>query len=423
MKLRYFYLLYVILILSLCSCTWRTEQNIYQKESDYAMEPTPAYEEIYPSDIYKNNTAVHSFSTSGYDGAIISYMNDCVQIIDINNDFCIYELCHDPTCNHSNLSCLKYASRACTNAVYFNDTIYLNRYVQNSINSEISQEIISYDMKTNEYSVIQDGEFFNLLCRMGKFIYYYENRFVEQLDSGEVKYSTDYYRYDILSKTTNLLEEDSVEPRIRSLLTSDGFIYGLNKDGDLIAYDADFKYAETVLVGKKISDYSIFNGVIYYLSKTPQNTDSGQLYSHDLSSGEDQLIANNVNLFSLDGNIIYYTLYNPAPAFEWDYPVKNEDGTVEIRADGQNKTSRVMIESRHGNEIYTYDIGTGDIKCYPIGTEEAFLGTYYYVLDGNIISQFKAPYSEGDKLGMRTGIGVFDLENNFKSIIDYYRIY
>ena len=100
--------------------------------------------------------------------------------------------------------------------------------------------------------------------------------------------------------------------------------------------------------------------VEYYLSKTPQNTDSGQLYSHDLSSGEDQLIANNVNLFSLDGNIIYYTLYNPAPAFEWDYPVKNEDGTVEIRADGQNKTSRVMIESRHGNEIYTYDIGTGD---------------------------------------------------------------
>ena len=163
--------------------------------------------------------------------------------------------------------------------------------------------------------------------------------------------------------------------------------------------------------------------MIYYLSKTPQNTDSGQLYSHDLSSGEDQLIANNVILFSLDGNIIYYTLYNPAPAFEWDYPVKNEDGTVEIRADGQNKTSRVMIESRHGNEIYTYDIGTGDIKCYPIGTEEAFLGTYYYVLDGHIISQFKAPYSEGDKLGMRTGIGVFDLENNFKSIIEYYRIY
>ena len=122
--------------------------------------------------------------------------------------------------------CVKSLHECC-----FNNTIYLNRYVQNSINSEISQEIISYDMKTNEYSVIQDGEFFNLLCRMGKFIYYYENRFVEQLDSGEVKYSTDYYRYDILSKTTNLLEEDSVEPRIHSLLTSDGFIYGLNKDG------------------------------------------------------------------------------------------------------------------------------------------------------------------------------------------------
>ena len=82
-----------------------------------------------------------------------------------------------------------------------------------------------------------------------------------------------------------------------------------------------------------------------------------------------------------------------------------------------------MIESRHGNEIYTYDIVSCDKICYPIGTEEAFLGTYYYVLDGHIISQFKAPYSEGDKLGMRTGIGVFDLENNFKSIIEYYRIY
>ena len=148
----------------------------------------------------------------------------------------------------------------------------------------------------------------------------------------------------------------------------------------------------------------------------------GELHEYSLASDSDKLILDNVNLFSLDGNIIYYTLYNPAPAFEWDYPVKNEDGAVEIRADGQNKTSRVMIESIHGNEIYTYDIG-GDIKCYPIGTEEAFLGTYYYVLDGNIISQFKAPYSEGDKLGMRTGIGVFDLENNFKPIIEYYKIY
>ena len=415
---RYFYLLYIILILSLCSCTRRTEQNIYQKESDYTHE-LPAYEEIYPSDIYKNNTAVHSFSTSGYDGAIISYMNDCVQIIDINNDFRIYELCHDPTCNHSNLSCLKYASRACNSAIYHNNIVYLTRYTENE-KSGLSEELIAYDIQTKTFTVIDKGDFINLLCRLGKFIYYYESTFVEQLDSGKIVYSYHYYRYDIVSGTSEPLYESESKNAFYSFTPHKEVIYALNQSGDLIACDANFKYIETVLPGRNISVYYITDETVYYLTMTAD--EYGELHEYSLASDSDKLILDNVNLFSLDGNIIYYTLYNPAPAFEWDYPVKNEDGAVEIRADGQNKTSRVMIESIHGNEIYTYDIG-GDIKCYPIGTEEAFLGTYYYVLDGNIISQFKAPYSEGDKLGMRTGIGVFDLENNFKPIIEYYKIY
>ena len=416
-------LAFVVIILCLCSCTRQEHPTISYSESESTLETIPTYEEIYPTEIFKNNTAIHSFSTSAYDNAIVSYLNECIQIIDPNNNCYIHELCHDPTCNHSNLDCLKYASRACINAIYHDSVIYFNRYIQK--NSGLSEELIAYDLKTSDYLVIQEGDFFTLLCRMGKYIYYCENVFLEQLDSGEVKYSSNYYRYDIQSNATTLLHENSTEPAIYSLVAHDSYIYGLNYVGDLIAYDANFKFHKTVLTGKNISTYTINDGVIYYLSKTSENNDSGELYQYTIDSDENKLLAENVILFSLDGNLIYYTIYNPVPAFEWDYPVKNKDGIVDIRADGQHQTSRVMIESLHGNEIFTYDIHTedGNVQCYPIGTEEIFLGNNYYVLNGQIFSQFKSPYSEGDKLGMRTGIGVFDLENNFNSIIEYYRIY
>ena len=281
--------------------------------------------------------------------------------------------------------------------------------------------MIAYDIQTKTFTVIDKGDFFTLLCRLGKFIYYYESTFVEQLDSGKIVYSYQYYRYDIVNGTSEPLYESESKNTFHSFAPHKEVIYALNHSGDLISCDANFKYIETILPGKNISVYYIADETVYYLTMTAD--EYGELHEYSLTSDDDKLLFENVTLFSCSGNTIYYTLYNPAPAFEWDYPVKNEDGTVEIRADGQNRTSRVTVESIHGNKIYTYDIVTGGNQCYPIGTEEAFLGTYYYVLDGNIISQFKAPYSEGDKLGMRTGIGVFDLENNFKSIIEYYRIY
>ena len=59
---------------------------------------------------------------------------------------------------------------------------------------------------------------------MGKYIYYCENVFLEQLDSGEVKYSSNYYRYDIQSNATTLLHENSTEPAIYSLVAHDSYI-------------------------------------------------------------------------------------------------------------------------------------------------------------------------------------------------------
>lgn len=387
-----------------------------------SISPLPTYEEIYPEDIYTSDSPIHSFSTSAYDDVVISYMDECVRIIDLKNNFYVHELCNDPTCNHSNLSCLKYASRSCVSAIYHNNIVYLTRFIENET-SGLSEELIAYDLQAKTFTVIHRGDFFTLLCRLGKFIYYYESTFVEQLDSGQDVYLHHYYRYDIVSGTSEFLYESKSENTFYSFISHKEVIYALNRSGDLIACDANFKFIETVLSGKNISVYYIVDESVYYLTMTTDKY--GELHEYSLTSNDDKLIFENVTLFSCSGNTLYYTLYNPVPAFEWDYPVANENGIVEIRADGQHETHRVMIESTHGNEIFAYEIGVDspEIRCYPIGNEDAYLGTSYYIRNGQIVTQFKAPYTSGEKLGMRSGVGIFDFENNFYPIIEIYFVY
>lgn len=423
MKKRYYiFIPFLSLLLLLCSCH-RTAQT--SPGSPAASEQlTPTYGEIYPDDAFKENTAVHAFSTSAYDGVLISYLNECVEIVDLNRSDTVLELCHDPTCNHSALSCLKYASRSCTTAICYDGIVYLTRYIDGG-KGGLDEEVIAYNLKTGAFTVIQKGEAFLLLCRMGRYLYYYESIFSEQLDSGKVVHTCRYYRYDIVDGQSVFLYESKSENAFRSFTAYEGLIYALNVDGDLIICDADFRFRETVLPGHKISFYEIGNGSIYYLSKSDPSSDSGGLYEYNMISAESTLIVENATLFSLDGNMLYYTLYNPVPAFEWDYPVANASGVVEIRSDGQNETHRVMIESPHGNEIYAYDTvaDKSELQGYPIGSPDAYLGTAYYVRNGRIVSQFKAPYAEGQKLGMRTGVGIFDLDNSFTPLIEFTMIY
>ena len=153
--------------------------------------------------------------------------------------------------------------------------------------------------------------------------------------------------------------------------------------------------------------FEIRDNTVWFLTETGGNT--GELYRMDLYGGEAELLYENVTWFCMDGDMLYYSLYNPVDAFEWDIWMETKDGT------GKMLVTK-MIPQNYGNTIYRISLdkagkkGTAAPFCKALPEKDFYLADVYAIYNGMLIGQFNEPYSEGTKKGMTTGKAVIDVE-------------
>jgi len=310
--------------------------------------------------------------------------------------------CYDPLCSHNDSTCLAYSTKGKTNLVAFEDKVYIigtGRYRESSF--------VEYSLSSGKYKIIDTYEAGNSITRMGRFIYFYE-QVVTGADqkTGQQESVLAMYRYDLETGKTDFLGHRSKDTHFGYPTPYKGEIYYLDSYS-LYKCDYNLRYAKKVTGNYKIKMFEIRDNTVWFLTETGGET--GELYRMDLSGGEAELLYENVTWFCMDGETLYYSLYNPVDAFEWDIWMETKDGS------GKMLVSH-MVQQFFGNTIYRISLdnvgkrGTAAPFCKTLPDKDFYLGDVYAVYNGMLIGQFKEPYSEGTKKGMTTGKAVIDVE-------------
>lgn len=309
--------------------------------------------------------------------------------------------CYDPLCSHNDITCLAYSTKGTTKMIPFGDKVYIM-----ALGNAGDSNFIEYSLSSGKYHIIATYESGEIITRMGRFLYFYEQVDTGQDETGRQEYVEAFYRYDLETGKTDYLGERSSDTYFGNPTPYNGEIY-YNYANALYKCDYNLQYAKKITGNHKIKMFEIRDNTVWFLTETGEET--GELYRMDLSGGESELLYENVTWFSIDGDILYYSLYAPVDAFEWDIWMKTKDGS------GKMLVSK-MIPQNYGNTIYRISLnkagkkGTAAPFCKTLPEKDFYLADVYAIYNGMLIGQFKEPYSEGTKKGMTTGKAVINVE-------------
>ena len=310
--------------------------------------------------------------------------------------------CYDPLCSHNDITCLAYSTKGTTELIPFEDKVYLVARGQPG-----TSNFIEYSLSSGKYNIIDTYESGWSITRMGRFIYFRE-QVVTGADqkTGQQQSVLAMYRYDLETGKTDFLGHRSKDTHFGYPTPYKGEIYYLDSYS-LYKCDYNLRYAKKVTGDQKIKMFELRDDTVWFLTETGEET--SVLYRMSLSGGEAELLYENVTWFCMDGDMLYYSLYNPVDAFEWDIWMETKDGS------GKMLVSK-MIQQNYGNTIYRISLdkagkkGTAAPFCETLPEKDFYLADVYAIYNGMLIGQFKEPYSEGTKKGMTTGKAVIDVE-------------
>lgn len=398
-----------------CGNTTQTNNHtIIQQEKIELKEYT--YDEIYCRDKYADNSMTPVLKTQRifpaeeaiylYAGSPVSDDNPCWHTIYTREDGSLSILhdpfCYDPLCGHDDISCLSYAMKGSSNLIPFEDKIYCI-----AMGKPKTSNFIEYSFSTGKYNIMgtyeAGGE---IITRLGRFLYFTEQTVTGQDKFGKQESVLKLYRYDLETGKTDSLGERSSDTYFGCAVPYGGEIYYLYAN-QLYKCDYNLSNAKNLTVNYKIKIFEIRDDTVWFLTETGDKM--GELYRMDLSGGEAELLYENVTWFCLDGDTLYYSLYDPVDAFEWDIWRETKDGS------GKTLVSH-MITAENGNTIYRIALdkagkkGTAAPFCDTLTGKDFYLASIYAIYHGRLFGQFKEPYSDGTRKGMTTGIAVIDLE-------------
>ena len=307
-------------------------------------------------------------------------------------------------CTHTSLPCISYAALASSEIVEANGMLYL--LIEGD--GEKYNKFIEYDLSAGKYSVL--GEFENggqLITRLGRFVYFFIVRVDGQTESGKLLTTRLIYRYDIFEKKLDKIDELSPKDTFFMPSSQNGYIYYIDSVNTLYRCDANLQNKEKLAVN--VMTYEVVSDDIYYLSHT-SGAEYGTIFVlHTDDSSIDELYSN-VTWFCINNNIMYYSLYSPIDAFEWDIPTQDENGNQVL------KSKAILVD--HGNTIYNIGIDNiGDEGkaldiCSQLTNKELYIGPVFSVLDGYLYTQLKESYHLNSQKGLHTGIAAIDLDNS-----------
>lgn len=310
--------------------------------------------------------------------------------------------CYDPLCSHNDITCLAYTTKGTTELIPFEDKVYLVARGQPG-----TSNFIEYSLSSGKYNIIDTYESGWSITRMGRFIYFRE-QVVTGADqkTGQQESVLAMYRYDLETGKTDFLGHRSKDTHFGYPTPYKGEIYYLDSYS-LYKCDYNLRYAKKVTGNYKIKMFEIRDNTVWFLTETGRET--GELYRMDLYGGEAELLYENVTWFCMDGETLYYSLYNPVDAFEWDIWMETKDGS------GKMLVTK-MITVNNGNMIYRITLDKAGKKGTPVPVRETmeendlYLSEVYAVYNGMLIFDFRGPYSEGTRNGLSSGRAIIDLE-------------
>lgn len=320
-----------------------------------------------------------------------------------NHTLSFAQLCQDSLCTHTSLPCISYAALVSSEVVEANGILYLLL----EGDGEKSNKFIEYDLSSGKYSIL--GEFENggqLITRLGRFIYFFIIRVDGQTDSGRVLTKRLIYRYDISEKKLDKIDELSPTEIFFMPSSRGGYIYYINSLNTLYRCDANMQNKDE-LAGN-VTTYEVVDEDIYYLFKLP-GAEYGTIFVLHTDDASTEELYSNVTWFCINDNTMYYSLYSPIGAFEWDIPAQDESGNRVL------KSTEISVE--HGNTIYSIGLDNVGSKgkvlkvCSSLTDNEQYMGPAFSVLNGYLYTQLKESYHSNSKKGLHTGIAAISLEN------------
>jgi len=362
---------------------------------DY-LSPVLQRERVYPAE----NMVYH------YAGSAVSDANPLWHTIYTKEDGMPSVLhdpfCYDPLCSHDDITCLAYGTKGKTNLIALEDKVYMI-----ALGKIRESNFVEYSLSSGKFSILGTYEYGGeLITRMGRFIYFTERIETGQDSTGKLESVKALHRYDLETGKTDFLGERSGDTYFGNPTPYGGEIY-YTYANLLYKCDYNLRYAKKITGSYKIKIYEIRDDMVWFLTETGDKT--GDLYRMALSGGEAELLYENVTWFSMDGDTLYYSLYDPIDAFEWEIWMETKDRSGKILVSK-------MITVYNGNIVYRISLdkagkkGTAAPFCKTMTGTDFYLSETYAVYNGLLITHFRGPYSEGTRKGLSSGTAVIDVE-------------
>lgn len=406
--------IYAILIATLFVCVGCTNTTVSRQTNKESI----TYKEFSISEIYADGKYIDTYTSPSYDRIQIYPTSEFVYLY-FSDWSCVYRkddgtiagletpFCYDPLCRHDDVSCLTYSSSASLDMVGYDGKVYML-----TIGLEGGQHNFSiYDLASGKHEIAdQFPAGGKIIARLGRFIYFWIQEALEdEVPGGQQKTVRHIYRYDIETEKIEYLGERSSDISYRRVVASHGEIYYLGDDNHLWNCDYNIQNVRKV-ISKQISTYEIIGDKIYYL--TLDLSGIGKLYCRDLDGVNEELLYENVTWFCMDGETMYYSVYDPIDGFAWDILKTDENGNRILQ------TYTITVD--HGNMIYTIPLekigskGEAMKFCREFIDNDVYIGAAYTVYDGMLFTQFKESHIDGNKKGMLTGMLVMDMESGYE---------
>lgn len=319
-------------------------------------------------------------------------------------------LCRDPLCTHRTENCPAYMARNSSRLLEANGSLYFFTPVSGGN----AYGLIEYNPAAAEIKTIDrlhaDGRF---IGRVGRFLFYLSCPVIGQKDNGQVVTETQLYRYDILLNKAEYLGKSPNESNFLFSEGAGGFIWYFSPSKRILyRRDVNMKNEEKVVTTDvPMLTYEIHGDEVYYLVRDADGQYGwgyGTLYRYDMISEKTETLYHDVTWFTLDGELLYYTFYDPIPNFDRDVVLSDENG---------KKTETETVWSMNGNVVYRIPLDQAGKRGESIpGIEKTpkngqFIGEWYRVYRGFLLVQVKEAYREAERNGMLTGYAAVNMES------------
>ena len=380
----------------------------FENQQDIVQYKTYSLDEIYANGVFDENLITPAYKRTRIfptRDVTYSFFTHWNRIYVSPNDHILSfaQLCQDSLCTHTSLPCISYAALVSSEIVEANGMLYLLIEGDGAKNNQF----IEYDLSSGKYSVL--GEFENggqLITRLGRFVYFFIIRVDGQTESGKILTTRLIYRYDVFKKELEKIDERSPKDTFFMPSSQSGYIYYIDSLNALYRCDANMQNKEKLATN--VMTYEVVREDIYYLSKSSEGEYGTIFVLHTDDSSIEELYPN-VTWVCVNNNTMYYSLYSPIDAFEWDIPTQDENGNQTL------KSTVICVE--HGNTIYNVDLdnigSSGKVIgiCSSLTDKELYIGPTFSVLNGYLYTQLKESYHSNSQKGLHTGVAAIDLTN------------